>query len=1130
MPILYFQLLIAVVMASPRKGISLNLGHEEQIIYHMMPTPYSGLQDDVVSAVKSEDSHDINRQDVSPIGQEVVMVPYPVTGIQDSDNQEILHIVTPDQHGDLDTGDTRIVLLRMDKETDEPITDGQVLYLNPGEYIVDDSALNYGNTGNVDGNVIANIEVLTSNNEDEYAAKSIIQSCGTQAEQGSPTVHDHRVYNPVDHTYDHVQDIPTFVTGTSVCSLCGKGFDSSFKLRQHMLIHSDIKPYECVVCSKTFALKTYLSKHIQTHTREKKHACEQCGKLFAFKHYLKEHMLHHIGSYVCEVCNVEFTSRSLLKKHWHSHNANDKNFACDICGKGFTMEKSLKMHMHTHRDGRPEKPVRVPKKTSVPRKRNKRPKKTAPNKSTGKTDQKNCIAEDQAISIENQFVESGGDRYLLDGQMSTDSELLTTKPMEHVLIGAPSTESFVTTGDLYQQEMINKDTLGITAENGSLNGPSSESSTTVHKKAHICTSCVKVFTSKKALRLHELVHTVSCSECNKKFTSTQSLDEHMLTHRSIHVCMKCNRSYQDYRRLKRHLLLHEQKPHSCTKCNGMFKDTSDFEEHLLSHDSSSALYICHICKKGFSLPYKLKIHMRYHMGDLCHVCVECGKKFSHDNALAKHMLIHTKDSKFTCDSCGIRFRYQSHLSRHMLAQCGKRPYLCSLCNKKFARHDDLTKHMKSHADDNRQSCPVCNKIFHSNVKLQHHLLVHNEQTIHQCIICSSQFEDQYQLKEHMKVHSADLSCPHCNKTFKQLNHLKRHVVLHTGDRPYVCDECGKAFANTSTLRMHKMTHSSGQSIICPICDKCFDVPRLLKNHMAVHGDTVHPCTSCDKFFRNSWALMRHTLTHEKQQPYACSMCSDVFTSNGLLKRHLSWRHNCEICDRQFADTTILRTHKQTHKEYQMFCTVCNKSFMLESQLRRHMIIHREKVFSCSFCDKSYVTHWKRIIHEKTHSRKQSRDKKAVILDHAEDTKPHICKICKKAFTSNSDFQEHVELHVKRPFSCNECGSCFTKTSNLRKHVLTHKKFKSYTYSCHVCNIDFKDSDSLKLHVITHDEQQSCDVDIQRPKTMVTTPIICPECKKSFKDTIELKSHLVTHDIYRKVLVQHKHSIHSAPRT
>ncbi|XP_031633568.1 zinc finger protein 239-like [Contarinia nasturtii] len=52
------------------------------------------------------------------------------------------------------------------------------------------------------------------------------------------------------------------------CYLCGTAIRDMSNLKQHMRIHSGVKPFECHVCSRAFAIKYNLNIHLRTHVKQ----------------------------------------------------------------------------------------------------------------------------------------------------------------------------------------------------------------------------------------------------------------------------------------------------------------------------------------------------------------------------------------------------------------------------------------------------------------------------------------------------------------------------------------------------------------------------------------------------------------------------------------------------------------------------------------------------------------------------------------------------------------------------------------------------------------------------------------------------------------------------------------------
>ena len=50
-----------------------------------------------------------------------------------------------------------------------------------------------------------------------------------------------------------------------ICGVCQREFDKRCNLKDHLRIHSGIKPFSCTECGKSFKQKAQLSKHKRRH-------------------------------------------------------------------------------------------------------------------------------------------------------------------------------------------------------------------------------------------------------------------------------------------------------------------------------------------------------------------------------------------------------------------------------------------------------------------------------------------------------------------------------------------------------------------------------------------------------------------------------------------------------------------------------------------------------------------------------------------------------------------------------------------------------------------------------------------------------------------------------------------------
>ena len=111
-------------------------------------------------------------------------------------------------------------------------------------------------------------------------------------------------------------------------------------------------------------------------------------------------------------------------------------------------------------------------------------------------------------------------------------------------------------------------------------------------------------------------------------------------------------------------------------------------------------YECITCKKLFSTPHGLEVHVRRsHSGDRPYACDICSKTFGHAVSLSQHRAVHTQEKSFACKQCGKSFKRSSTLSTHLLIHSDTRPYPCQYCGKRFHQKSDMKKHTYIHTGE-----------------------------------------------------------------------------------------------------------------------------------------------------------------------------------------------------------------------------------------------------------------------------------------------------------------------------------------------------------------------------------------------------------------------------------------------
>lgn len=126
--------------------------------------------------------------------------------------------------------------------------------------------------------------------------------------------------------------------------MCEMKFFSKSSLKMHRLTHETSLKYECPVCSKRLKARANLAHHLNLHTD--RYACGLCGKRSSTKQGLREHMKTHTGerNFKCALCDAGFPDKSGLKEHLVTHRQ-ERPYECRICLRRFKLKKAVNSHL-----------------------------------------------------------------------------------------------------------------------------------------------------------------------------------------------------------------------------------------------------------------------------------------------------------------------------------------------------------------------------------------------------------------------------------------------------------------------------------------------------------------------------------------------------------------------------------------------------------------------------------------------------------------------------------------------------------------------------------------------------------------------------------------------------------------
>ncbi|XP_055008073.1 zinc finger protein 420-like isoform X1 [Boleophthalmus pectinirostris] len=511
------------------------------------------------------------------------------------------------------------------------------------------------------------------------------------------------------------------------CSECGRAFRTATLLAGHRLRKCRNAAYVCIKCGNSFP--TSLEKfrhHCPKHSR--RYDCGQCGKSFQKSSTLKDHLLTHVQSrfFKCSHCGAGFSGIGDLK--YHQQVDHDKPYECKQCGKSFISSKSLSKHEQRHEQvGELD--------TVMLMSGGKHGKRCSTHCTSVSFSRKTVKAVYQRGRVTHNCPLCGRSFKYRFEFLEHQRFHTAVKPYKCSQCGkAFRTEAHLSGHRKRKCKNAAHICTKCGCQFRSLHDRVRHQCVQLLTK-YECSHCGKTFKMAHLLRNHQLNehqlpyspnHRFRCRYCDETFPGISELKYHQrVDHEKPYQCQECGKCFLSEKCLNNHELRHsDERPENCVVCGRGFRNRYDLKQHMRTHTGERP-YQCSQCSQCFSTAGGLRSHSRVHSGEKPHTCPDCGKAFSQMGAMRTHRLTHTGERPFKCTVCGKGFTMAHKVTVHMRVHTGERPYVCSQCGKAFSDGSVLKQHMLNHSGVRPYHCQLCPKTYTCLHHLRRHLKSHS---------------------------------------------------------------------------------------------------------------------------------------------------------------------------------------------------------------------------------------------------------------------------------------------------------------------------------------------------------------------------------------------------------------------
>lgn len=130
------------------------------------------------------------------------------------------------------------------------------------------------------------------------------------------------------------------------CGVCASVFGSKRQIFQHLITHTNLRPFKCAICEETFTFRRTLIRHCnESHPEISTQFCKRCALTFETVSMLKRHVcIATKGDFQCPYCDWDTKFDIRLFRHLSREHNVTNGYYCSYCRKSFPSINKLRYH------------------------------------------------------------------------------------------------------------------------------------------------------------------------------------------------------------------------------------------------------------------------------------------------------------------------------------------------------------------------------------------------------------------------------------------------------------------------------------------------------------------------------------------------------------------------------------------------------------------------------------------------------------------------------------------------------------------------------------------------------------------------------------------------------------------